>query len=105
LSNAISISDDIRERGEFLSPEAYTKDFLKELSNEIKRLERYKKEQAAIESERTRLKSLCINIPDLLLRYPVFLDRAFDRTLKQLERAQRIRRGEPVAPRIDIDVS
>jgi hypothetical protein len=36
-SRAASVPDEVRELGEFLSPELYIKDFLKELANEIKR--------------------------------------------------------------------
>ena len=104
-STAARVSDDVRQLGEFLSPEVYTNDFLEDLSNEIKRLECYKKEQAAIESKRMKLKSLRVNVPDSLLRYSASLERDFARTLSQLERAQRRRLGEVVEPRIDVNVS
>ena len=42
---------------------------------------------------------------DLLLRYESFLQRDFERTLNQLERAQRLRRGQPVLPPINLNVS
>ncbi len=42
---------------------------------------------------------------DRLLRYEASLERAFDRTLNQLERLQRMRHGQPVPPRIDFTVS
>lgn len=42
---------------------------------------------------------------DLLLRYLTNLDRIFDRTLSQLERLQGARKGQPVAPRIDVKLS
>lgn len=42
---------------------------------------------------------------DLLLRYDTTLNRNIDRTLGQLERHQRLRRGQPVAPPIDVNVS
>jgi hypothetical protein len=104
-STAASVPDDVRQLGEFQSPEVYTKDFLEDLSNEIKRFEHYKKEQNSIESKRMKLKSLRLNVPDSLLRYSASLERAFDRTLSQLERAQRVRLGQPVTPRIDVNVS
>ena len=40
-----------------------------------------------------------------LLRYEASIERAFDRTLSQLERLQRIRLGQPVPPPIKLDVS
>jgi hypothetical protein len=84
-----------------------------ELENEIERLRRYPEEQALIESNRINRKNLESrrrNVPDSpkleqLLRYSTSLERTLDRTLNQLERAQRMRLGQPVAPRIDVNVS
>ncbi len=42
---------------------------------------------------------------DLLIRYDTTLSRNIDRILNQLERHQRMRRGEPVAPPINVSVS
>jgi len=42
---------------------------------------------------------------DLLLRYETNLERAFDRTLNQLERLQRMRKGQPVPPTLNVNVS
>lgn len=42
---------------------------------------------------------------DRLLRYEAGIERAFDRTLRQLERLQRMRLGQPVPPPIDVSVS
>jgi hypothetical protein len=39
---------------------------------------------------------------DLLLRYESNLERAFDRTLSQLERLQRMRMGQPVLPKLEV---
>ena len=66
--------------------------------------------RAKIESERTKLEILRRSVPDSsgldrLLRYEASLERTFDRALNQLERLQRMRRGQPVAPRIDVNVS
>ena len=104
-SKVAGLPDNIREEGKFLSPELCKKEFLKSLSNELERLERYKKEQISVESERVKLKSRRLRVPYSLLRYSVYLDRALDRTFKQLERAQRMRLGQPVAPLIDVNVS
>lgn len=41
---------------------------------------------------------------DLLVRYEGALMREFDRVIALLERAQRIRLGQPVAPRIEVDL-
>ncbi len=42
--------------------------------------------------------------PELLIRYEGSLERAFDRTLSQLERLQRMRCGQPVPPPIQVNV-
>jgi len=42
---------------------------------------------------------------DHLLRYETTLDRAIDRALAQFERLQRMRLGQPVPPRIDVNIS
>jgi hypothetical protein len=58
----------------------------------------------------TELAPLRRSVPDSprleqLLRYGTALERTFERALNQLERAQRIRLGQPVAPRIDLNIS
>lgn len=42
---------------------------------------------------------------ELALRYESNLERAFDPTLSQLERLQRTRLGQPVPPRIELDLN
>ena len=74
---------------------------------EIKRLERYKKARASVESERMKLEALQQHVPltpqfDHLLRYETALERNFDRTLSQLERVQRMRLGQPLLPKLEI---
>jgi hypothetical protein len=41
---------------------------------------------------------------DLLLRYESSLERAFDRALSQLERVQRIRKGQPIPPTLNVNL-
>jgi hypothetical protein len=62
-----------------------------------------------VETERTQLEVVSRSIPnglglERLLRYEASLNRDFDRTLSQLERIQRMRLGQPVAPRLELDV-
>ena len=109
-SRAANIPDDICEKGGFPSPQECKKEFLKELSSEMKRLETYKRERSSIESRRMELESLRRNVPesprlDQLLRYSASLERTFDRTLTQLERIQRIRGGQHVPLPIEVNVS
>jgi hypothetical protein len=92
------------------SPEECKSYFLSELNKEIKRLERREKDQEAISRDRLRLEALRRNVPDSprldqLLRYSASLERSFDRALNQLERAQRMRLGQPVPPPINVSVS
>jgi hypothetical protein len=66
--------------------------------------------RASVRTARTQLEIACRNVPDgprleLLLRYEASLDRSFDRTLNQLERLQRMRLGQPVLPKIDVQLS
>ena len=41
---------------------------------------------------------------DLLLRYLTTFDRSIARTLDELERLQRARKGQPVPPRIELEL-
>jgi hypothetical protein len=100
------LSEEERARLSCPYPEACVKLFLSEISKEIRRLQHYN----SMESERMKLEILRRNIPeskrlDRLLKYEASLERSFDRALNQLERMQRLRRGQPVAPRIDVNVS
>ncbi len=98
---------------QFTGLEESKREFLRELENETVRLRRYPEQQAAMESNRFRqmdLESRRRGIPDSprldqLLRYGTTLERTFDRTLSQLERAQRMRLGQQLLPRIDVSLS
>ena len=109
-SETAQASDEERQTHNYATPEQCTRNILSEIQTEICRLRAYQKKSASIESERMKLEILRCNIPeperlDRLLRYEASLERAFDRTLNQLERMQRLRRGQAVAPRIDVNVS
>jgi hypothetical protein len=103
-------SDEERKQNGYASAEQCVKNFLKELENEIRNLARYKKAKAAIETEQMNLEVLRQSVPDSpeverLLRYETTLERAFDRTLTQLERLQRMRLGQPVSAPIKLSLS
>ncbi|HET8922245.1 MAG TPA: hypothetical protein VFN26_04530 [Candidatus Acidoferrum sp.] len=94
----------------FLSPAACKYKFFHFLNKEITRLQRYKKERAHIESNKMEIEWLRANVPDAsqldrLLRYETTLQRDFDRTLSQLERLQRMRLGQPVLPKLEVQHS
>ncbi len=84
--------------------------FHRRLNDEIHRLTRYKAKLARSESKKMEIEQLCGLVPytpksELLLRYGTSVDRAFDQTLNQLERAQRIRKGMPVPPTLNVKLS
>ena len=106
-SAASECTEDDRLQRKLPKPEKCKDNFLKELDGEIKRLERYKKARASVESERMKLEALRQHVPltpqfDHLLRYETSLERNFDRTLSQLERVQRMRLGQPVLPKLEV---
>jgi hypothetical protein len=110
LSAVAALTDEIRQRRGLPTPEECKTNFLERLRDEIDRLTADHCERAAVKCDQMRLRSLCRSIPespklDQFLRYSASLERTFDRTLNQLERAQRLRLGQPVAPQIDVNVS
>lgn len=109
-SDTAACSDEERKQNGYASPEQCKSRVLEEVEKEIARLKQYEKGRASIESERLQLESMRRNVPDApqldrLLRYETTLGRDFDRTLAQLERLQRMRKGQPVFPPIKVDLS
>lgn len=103
-------SDEERKEEGYASKKKCKENFLEEVNEEIHRLERYRKEQATISACKLELESLRRSVPeapqlDRLLRYETTISRGIERTLNQLERAQRVRLGQPVPPRIDVSLS
>jgi hypothetical protein len=96
-----------RVREGYASPGHCQMNILRVIDEEIVRLGRDQQARAAVRTARTQLEIACRNVPDgpvldRLLRYEVSLDRSFDRTLSQLERLQRIRKGQPVLPELKV---
>jgi hypothetical protein len=92
------------------SIEKYKEKMLQVLDEEIQRIHKLVEKQEAHQAEATELKKLSGSIPwepgmERILRYEASLERAFDRALAQLERLQRMRLGQPVAPPIKVDVT
>lgn len=109
-SNTAASSEEERQRKGYATPEQCKQNMLHAIDGEIRHLERYHKTRASIESNRTKLEILRRGVPDApgldrLLRYEASLERGFDRTLNQLDRLQRMRRGQPVAPRVEVNIS
>jgi len=91
------------------APEA-REEAIKSVSREISRLRRLKKHVESVESSRLACTAQSLLVPKdevlgRLLRYEAHLSREFDRTLSQLERLQRMRKGQPVLPPIKVEVS
>ena len=86
------------------SPKECTDTFLDALNQEIEYLKFSKNERARMNVELLRGNIMYAQL-DRLLRYESNFERAFDRILNQLERLQRIRRGQPVPPTVNVNVS
>lgn len=109
-AHTASVSEEERQRRGYATPEECKKRILSEILQESRRLLDYQRKRDSIELERTRLEILRHNVPepgrlDRLLRCEASLERSFDRTLSQLERLQRQRLGQPVTPRLDVNIS
>jgi hypothetical protein len=92
------------------TPERCKKELLALVDAEIEKFVLFETDQKAVASRRLKLEALRQNVPtsprlDSLLRYWTALERSFERNLMQLERAQRVRFGQPVIPRLEVDVS
>jgi hypothetical protein len=77
---------------------------------EIERLTRLEKALETEERQRLEHKSSAAIIPgqevsDRLLRYETHLSREIEKVLNQLERWQRMRKGQPVPPPVDVNIS
>jgi len=103
-------SEEERQREGYATREQCKQNILYLTDAEIRRLKHYQKTRASIEVNRTKLETLRRSIPespalDRLLRYEASLERAFERTLNQLERLQRMRLGQPVLPPVKLELS
>jgi hypothetical protein len=86
---------------------------LREIDAEIARLKQKRQDDEkceSIESEKRRLEILRQRVPDSprtdqLLQYMNSLRRAIERFLTLYERAQRIRKGQPLPPELDVKIS
>ena len=99
-----------RQSKDFDTPEECKQDLLQAIDREILSLTKHKQNRESIEFKRRKVMILRQCVPnssgmDLLLRYRTSLERELDRALTQYERAQRIRKGQPVMPPVKIDIS
>lgn len=89
-------------------PEQYKDYFLAKISEQIEEFRFYRIDRALIEDHRRHVELLRRSVPDQLdrlIRYESHLERNFDRTLSQLERLQRMRKGQPVPPTLNVNVT
>jgi hypothetical protein len=83
---------------------------LQAIEKEIDRIRTYQKIHTSNEAERTQLEIASQAIPegpelDRFLRYEASLNREFDRLVGRLERTQQRRLGQPVTPRIEVELT
>jgi hypothetical protein len=97
------------QRQGFVTAEEFKKFFLSRMAKEIRRLRDYQREHTSVESERMKLEVLRRNVSgpescEHLRKNEVTLLKELDRIMNLLDRMQRLRRGQPVAPRIDVNL-
>ena len=98
------------ERKPRFNPEDMKRRVLARIDEEMERVLELKKRAEKTEARRRgyTLKTSLVpsaEVLDRLLRYEASLDRAFDRTLSQLERLQRMRLGQAVPPPMKVELS
>lgn len=94
-----------RKENGYASPDQCKENFLDEVKEEIRRLERYRKERMTISARKLDVEAQRLPDMDRLQRYETTISREIDRTLNQLERLQRMRLGQPVPPPINLNVT
>jgi len=108
--NAARLSDEERKQDKmYPAPEECKHVFLYEIDREVRQLRRASERSRLMESDQIKTDVLLRMVPDSpalerLMRYEAGLERSFDRTLSQLERQQRMRKGQPVSPTIRVEV-
>jgi hypothetical protein len=98
---AAATEEDRQKNPDFTTPQGCRDLVVQAIEKEIQRLTEIQNALNESHPEQTELEQLRRNVPDAdrmerLLRYEASLERAFDRTLAQLERLQEIRLGRPV---------
>ena len=107
LRNTSLITEEERQSKGYLTREQCKDEMLSAIDAEIQLFQNYRQKRSEIEVERTKLEVLRRGVPeasraDVLMRYEVTLERAFERTLNQFERIRRLRWGLPAVPRVEV---
>jgi hypothetical protein len=93
-----------------LATRGYCKErVLNEFDAEISRLKKVGKTRDSIYMERMKVEALRQRVPDSggferFLRYEAHLQKMFERTSALLERAQRLRKGHPLPPEVNVKI-
>jgi hypothetical protein len=96
--------------GEALNDAIFRKIMIASLDNKIGCLTEIEKRLTTMEVEKMKYKLSAAVIPsqevmDLLMRYETHISREIDRILNRLERLQRMRKGQPLPPQLDVKIS
>jgi hypothetical protein len=105
-----TLSETERQEKGYATREQCEQEVLRQITAEINYLKHYQDKRESIESKRKEVEFLRQRVPDSpamdrLLRQENSLERAFDRLLTQYERAQRMRKGQPLPPQLDVKIS
>ncbi len=112
LLETARVTEEERAHEEYPPPEYCRAVVLCQIEVEVAKLKkRYQRNEKreSIETEKKELEILRQQVPDSpgldrLLRYLNNLERSLDRMLTQYERAQRLRMGQPLPPRLELNV-
>jgi len=99
--------DELKEGGGLTRKQA-KRALLKEAKKEIKRLVRLEKKVKKHQNERLRYEESTHMVPvdsERSMKYEAMFSRGIHRTMNELERLQRLRRGERIPPPVQLDVS
>jgi hypothetical protein len=108
--NTARVDEEERAREGYATPEQCKQNVLLVIGDEIDSLKQDQKKRESIKSERTKLEILRQTVPDSrgmdrFLRYETHLSREIDRILNRLERVQRMRKGQPPPPQLEVKIS
>lgn len=109
-SKELQDAENKRQRGEPVSSHFSKQRVLDELTDSIRFLEREATVQAEVEAERANMQRVSLLVPESpslerFMRRETHLSRERDKLLNQLERVQRMRRGQPAPPTLNVNAS
>jgi predicted nucleic acid-binding Zn-ribbon protein len=110
FSEELQEAENKRQRGEPVSSPFSKQSTLEELADDIRSLKAEATAQAEVLAERANMKLVSLIVPESpnlerFMHYETHLSRERDRLLNQLERVQRMRRGQPAPPTLNVQVT